>query len=263
MLDHIYDNFGSVLTLTADGFSRDRMEMYAKAIREKPLQCGYEVPLHRCFGFIDGTVRPISRPTNYKEQEEVYNGWKRQHALKYQIITTPDGLIADCFGPMVGRRHDLALLKECRLLDRLSSLPKDLNNQSYYIYGDAAYHSNEFMQAPFKGCNLSEDMERYNRAMSEVRLTVEYGFQRVVTLWAFVDFKKNQKLKLSKIGKQYLVAIMLANLHCCMYGNQTCQYFDIQPPTAEEYLAQAGPPVILPSSISSEEEVTFVNESEE
>jgi len=37
-------------------------------------------PLPNCFGFIDGTVRPISRPGEH--QRLLYNGHKRVHALK-------------------------------------------------------------------------------------------------------------------------------------------------------------------------------------
>ena len=54
--------------------------------------------LHNCFGFIDGTVRPISRPMS--NQRVVYNGHKRVHALKFQAVTLPNGLIANIYGPV-------------------------------------------------------------------------------------------------------------------------------------------------------------------
>lgn len=45
------------------------LEMYARAIQQNGS------PLHNCFGFIDGTVRPICRPD--QKQRIVYNGHKR------------------------------------------------------------------------------------------------------------------------------------------------------------------------------------------
>ena len=51
-----------------------------------------------CFGFIDGTVRPISRPMS--NQRVVYNGHKRVHALKFQDVSLPNGLIANIYGPV-------------------------------------------------------------------------------------------------------------------------------------------------------------------
>ena len=49
-------------------------------------------------GFIDGTVRPISRPGN--GQRIVHNGHKRVHGLKFQSIALPNGLIGNIFGPV-------------------------------------------------------------------------------------------------------------------------------------------------------------------
>ena len=48
-------------------------------------------PLSNCFGFIDGTFRPICRPVEL--QEMVYN-------VKIQSLTVPSGLIANLFGPV-------------------------------------------------------------------------------------------------------------------------------------------------------------------
>ena len=39
--------------------------------------------LQNCFGFVDGTVRPIARPGEH--QRLVYNGHKRVHSLKISV----------------------------------------------------------------------------------------------------------------------------------------------------------------------------------
>ena len=56
------------------------------------------VALNNCFGFIDGPVRPIARPG--ENQRVVCNGHKRVHALKFQSIALPNGMIANMFGPV-------------------------------------------------------------------------------------------------------------------------------------------------------------------
>ena len=73
-----------------------QLEIYADAIHTKG------TALNNCFGFVDGTVRAISRPI--ENQEIVYNGHKRIHALKFQSVTLPNGLIANMYGP-VGKSH--------------------------------------------------------------------------------------------------------------------------------------------------------------
>lgn len=68
------------------------LETYARAIQQNGS------PLHNCFGFIDGTVRPICRPD--QNQRIVYNGHKRVHGLKYHSVALPNGMIANMFGPV-------------------------------------------------------------------------------------------------------------------------------------------------------------------
>ena len=68
------------------------LQAYADSIHRKG------AALENCFGFIDGTVRPIARPG--KDQRVLYNGHKRVHALKFQAVAIPNGLIAHLFGPV-------------------------------------------------------------------------------------------------------------------------------------------------------------------
>ena len=68
------------------------LSTYADAIHNRG------AAIEDCFGFIDGTVRPISRPIVNKRN--VYNGNKRVHALKFQSVTLPNGLIGQLYGPV-------------------------------------------------------------------------------------------------------------------------------------------------------------------
>ena len=66
------------------------------------------------WGFIHGTVRACCRP--HVAQRLLYNGHKRHHALKYQAVSTANGLVANLYGPIEGNRHDCALLATSGLL---------------------------------------------------------------------------------------------------------------------------------------------------
>lgn len=67
-----------------------QLESYADVI------CNKVAPLTNCFGFVDGTVRPMSRPG--ESQRLLYNGLKRVHRLKFQLVVVPNGLIARFYG---------------------------------------------------------------------------------------------------------------------------------------------------------------------
>ena len=166
-------------------------------------------------------------------QQLVFNGHKRIHALKYQSVVTPNGLIANLFGPFEGRRHDSALLQASGLLDNLDT-PK---YRGYALYGDPAYPLRGQLIVPFRGAALTPDQEEFNRAMSNVRESVEWGFKDIASHFAFVDFRKNLKLYLPPVGKYYLVAALLCNCRTCLYGNQTSTHFGLNPPTLTEYLS--------------------------
>ena len=93
VMDFIYDLHGHRITQWNPTILNSRLlEEYATVISDKG------AALDNCFGFVDGTVRPISRPGEM--QRIVYNGHKRVHALKFQSVATPNGLIANMFGPV-------------------------------------------------------------------------------------------------------------------------------------------------------------------
>ena len=93
VVDYIYDRHSHRLTQWNNTIlGPQQLEEYANSISD----CG--AALDNCFGFIDGTVRPVCRPG--ENQRTVYNGHKRVHALKYQSVTLPSGMIAQMYGPV-------------------------------------------------------------------------------------------------------------------------------------------------------------------
>ena len=90
MVDYVYDTFGVLLTsLDQEWLSQANLKSFAEAVYASG------APLDNCWGFVDGTLRGISRPG--KDQRIMYSGHKRKHGFKYQAVTTPNGLIANFF----------------------------------------------------------------------------------------------------------------------------------------------------------------------
>lgn len=93
VVDFIYERHGEKITRWNHELLRpESLRVYAEAVKRKG------AALNNCFGFIDGTVRQICRPDQM--QRAVYNGHKRVHALKFQSVTIPNGIIANMFGPL-------------------------------------------------------------------------------------------------------------------------------------------------------------------
>ena len=64
--------------------------------------------LDNCWGFVDGTVRPVCKPR--ENQRAIYNGHKRVHSIKFQAFVLPNGLVGNLFGPIGARRHNIFML---------------------------------------------------------------------------------------------------------------------------------------------------------
>ena len=190
-------------------------------------------PLTNCWAFVDGTVRPICRPGEL--QRVVFNGHHRVHALKYQSIACPNGLIANLYGPVEGRRHDSGMLADSGIYQHMQRFCHAPNGTPLCIYGDLAYPLRPQLQAPFRNVTINQQQIAYNRAMSRVRIGVEWVFGDIVNYFKFLDYKKNLKIGLSAVGKMYVCAF-INNLHTCMYGSISSNYFHLEPPTVQEYL---------------------------
>ena len=98
---------------------------------------------------------------------------------------TPNGLIANLSGPYEGKRHDASIFRESNLAHDLSRYMNFPNGEPCCLYRDAAYPINQHLLGPFKGINLTAQELEFNRQMSSVSQCVEWGFIKVIQLFAF------------------------------------------------------------------------------
>jgi DDE superfamily endonuclease len=117
----------------------ERLSRYCDAIHAKGS------PYRNVFGFIDGTVYEICRPCgDYVWQRSVYNGHKKTHGLKFQGISSPDGIIQFLHGPYQGRLHDITILEESNVIRVLrerfrlppNRLREGIPDTHFMLFGD-------------------------------------------------------------------------------------------------------------------------------
>ena len=131
LLDRVYSHHAHRVTQGNHNIlSPVKLQTYVDAIVSKGSA------LANCFGFVDGTVWPITRPG--ANQCIVYNGHKRVHALKFQIVALPNGLTGNLYG-LVKVREKIYLLTICLPIHHLfmssfSLFRKNLSCCYYYNY---------------------------------------------------------------------------------------------------------------------------------
>jgi hypothetical protein len=187
------------------------------------------------FAFVDGTVRPMCKPSYL--QGPVYNGKDRVHALKYQGVVTPDGMLLQLAGPWPGSRHDQHMLNTSHLKQYVHALPRRADERMFEIYADQGYAQSPGICTPFFDGAINPAHEIYNQSMASSRIAVEWAFGDIVNHWASLDLKRQQQLLTGrKIGQVYLVAGLMSNFYNCFHRNRGSQYFDVSPPTLEAYV---------------------------
>ena len=227
-LDFLYAEWNHLLVdINQPWMTHDRLESYCEAVVHRGS------PLTNIIGFIDVTARSICRPIAH--QRLCFSGHKRVHALKFQSVMCPDGILAHMFGPIEGRRHDAGMLQLSGLLPEMQAHMRRNHQEVYSLYGDPAYPLSQHLLRPFSNPQGQLEAE-FNRKISSVRQCVEWGFMNILQLWAFVDFKKTRKVFLCPVAKYFAVSAPLVNCYTWLYGNDTSAYFGLKPPSLEEYL---------------------------
>ena len=73
------------------------------------------------------------------------------------------------------------------------------------------------------------------RDFSFAQLCTQHHFGQRICCLLLLDCKKNLKIGLSSVGKMYIVCTLVRNAITCLYGNQTAEFFNPEPPTLEVY----------------------------
>lgn len=199
--------------------------------------------------FIDDTVREICRPgagpanRHLQDQNETqrafYSGWCAHHALVWQTVDSPCGMIVHAFGPGAGRHQDRERLR----LSGINELMRDSQlgmQQQYKMYGDNIFLSKSHLLVRHAGeaYMLTQRQLQENHARPKVRISIEWNYRTTSSLFKFVNYVENCKICTggSNAALTYFTAMFLKNCHVCLYHCESARYFNIVPPTIEQYL---------------------------
>ena len=199
-------------------------------------------PLGRLWAFVDGTWIAMSRPgrDGYRgEMQRVYySGYKHAHGLLYQGVFAPNGLFVELDGPYAGGLfNDISMLAYSGLLDRIWD-SCHINGELYYIFGDCGYTNDACLVCPYPKAtaHASQEARDFNRRMSKIRVPIEWGFGHVRALFPFVDYPHKLRMDSMPVASYYIIAVFLTNIHCCLYGSETADYFKCPAPKLEDYM---------------------------
>jgi len=243
-IDHVYEHFTHLLTNNVAWWANNHLDACARAIGTflSSHNVHFAPGERNCiFGSIDDTLRETCRPggENPNIQQAFYNGWKKLHALKYQSVDLPNGMIMDMTKAFSGRRSDLRTLRVSNINGRVRDA-QVRNNVQLCMYGDSIFPVLTHVRRKHKNHPNTAAQSLQNQVMKKARVTIEWDYGRILELWGYVDWRKNCKIlgKGANISKVYLVCALLPNMHCCLYGCETSNYFNCEPPSLYSYMTQ-------------------------
>jgi nuclease HARBI1 len=201
------------------------------------------VELVDIFAFLDGTGLEIARPSN-GAQNPFYNGYMHGHYLIFQGVSFPDGMVV-VEGAFAGYQNDMMVWRESLMRLKLVEIMQErlaVGLPRLKVYADKIYNHSVIITAAYSlrtnPGGLQQWQNNLNRIMSDIRVSIEWSFGKIVTRSKFLAFGSPMKIQQSPVSQYYHIAILLANAHTCIYGCQQSQYFRVIPPTLEEYFAQ-------------------------
>ena len=141
---------------------------------------------------MDGTERPIKRPTDSEKQKLNYSGKKKRHARKHLAAVNQNKQVLVLSQDRVGKLHDKKFHDEEKLIGNIpAEIPIEVDTGFQGIQ-----HQYENIRIPHKkpkGGELSEQQKSDNRKLSQSRVICENAFAGVKRYGVVSQIYRNHK----------------------------------------------------------------------
>jgi len=200
---NVEDVLETLLSMTVFGFERPTKERHKLSSLQAVMDAFPEVAL-----VIDSKEQRIRRPSGSGGEEETslpsdqrpyFSGKKKAHTLKTQVAVRPDGLIEALSESVPGSTHDLTLLRQTQLLEKLEREEGAMFDKAYD--GVENDHPGLLLFLPFKARRnrpLTEEEKIYNAFLSSYRIVVEHTNAQLQKFQALAQVYRHDRNKHSR-----------------------------------------------------------------
>jgi hypothetical protein len=165
-----------------------------------------------------------------------FSGHKWFYCLSFLIVSSMEGLVCECWGAEVGCRNDHHLQNSSNISHRL--LMAQQGQADFFTCGtDKGLHISAAVKPMYNNQPNTPNENLANHELSACRATSEWDVGRQHIMWKFIDYKKVLFRELQPLGLMFRVLCILTNAITCLDGNSTSEYYNICPPTLEDYFS--------------------------
>ncbi len=140
---------------------------------------------------IDGTERPIQRPSSNKRQKRHYSGKKKRHTKKNIIVATPKKKILIVTPTKAGKKHDKSIFDKSDLSEKI---PKDIG--VWVDLGFKGIENNLNVAIPHKKprkSKLTDEQKADNKIISSIRVIGENAIGGIKRMRCVSDVCRNKR----------------------------------------------------------------------
>jgi hypothetical protein len=165
--------------------------------------------------FVDGTERPIRRPTGHDKQQPYYSGKKKGHRVKNIVVTDVRKRILVLSDTFPGHTHDKTGANEQGIFEPIPNEVRVHIDLGFLgVPSERPAGTFSIPDKKPKGRPLSEDAKTRNREKARRRVLVEHALGGVKRFRAVTDVLRNSLKGFA--DRLMLVACGLWNLHVDM-----------------------------------------------
>lgn len=165
--------------------------------------------------FVDGTERPIRRPTGHDAQKPYYSGKKKGHRAKNIVVSDPDKRILVLSDTFPGHTHDQTGANDHAIFEPIP--PEVVAHLDLGFSGVPTEHPTKRFSLPEKkprGRPLSGDAKARNREKARRRVLVEQAIGGIKRFRAVTEVFRNNLENYA--DRMMLAACGLWNLHLAL-----------------------------------------------
>jgi hypothetical protein len=253
LYDHLYSKYFHKICGDAYKLYLHQTDEFREAIYRtmfEPHLDNYPVEDHRLFGFVDGKMYKTCRPggsgvaDTIEEREDLnalqqafYTHYGKEHGLKAQIVTLPNGMYGHLYVTN-GAQNDRGLINLSGIQEgyRRSFDESGIRVRGFYpvLGGDDTYPHTEIVIRSYRG----EDDGGFRQCFKSARERVEHHLGLAISLWRLLTrYHLHKILERDVFLKRLVVAHFLTNCKSCFDGNTVSSAFQCPTPDIEEYLA--------------------------
>ena len=180
---------------------------------------------------LDGVRQSVGRSIDKETQRAAYSGMTKTHNLLYGALVSLCGIVVAVSKAVPGCFSDKRFEWE---------FEEVLRDEELVALCDGIFHRVEGVLLPVphrKKQTADPAVRKQAKGMASLCIPVEWAFGHIKSMFPLAFCRDKSHVGVSLPERQLRAAVILYNMHLCLYGGQATTYLAVAPPTLAWYVS--------------------------